>query len=78
MQNRESGLSLVELLVGLVVAGLLATAIFTFFLQTSQSVGQQSANGEMWQRGRNALAIMRQAIESAGYGLPTYQAAEKV
>ena len=72
MQNRESGLSLVELLVGLVVAGLLATAIFTFFLQTSQSVGQQSANGEMWQRGRNALAIMRQAIESAGYGLPSY------
>jgi type IV pilus assembly protein PilW len=72
MQNRESGLTLVELLVSLVVVGLLSTAIFTFFLQTSQSVGQQSANGEMWQRGRNALAIMRQAIESAGYGLPSY------
>ncbi|MEY2342045.1 PilW family protein [Acidithiobacillus sp. IBUN Pt1247-S3] len=72
MRNRESGLSLVELLVSLVVVGLLATAIFSFFLQTSQSVGQQSATGEMWQRGRNALALMRQAIESAGYGLPAF------
>lgn len=68
----ENGLTLVELLVSLVVVGLLATAIFSFFLNTSQSVSQQSANGEMWQRGRNALAIMRQAIESAGYGLPSY------
>jgi len=68
----EKGLTLVELLVSLVVVGLLATAIFTFFLTTSQSVSQQSASGEMWQRGRNALAIMRQAIESAGYGLPSY------
>ncbi|WP_075322775.1 PilW family protein [Acidithiobacillus albertensis] len=66
----ENGLTLVELLVSLVVVGLLATAIFSFFLTTSQSVSQQSASGEMWQRGRNALAIMRQAIESAGYGLP--------
>ncbi|MDR7927620.1 PilW family protein [Acidithiobacillus thiooxidans] len=68
----ENGLTLVELLVSLVVVGLLATAIFSFFLTTSQSVSQQSASGEMWQRGRNALAIMRQAIESAGYGLPSY------
>jgi type IV pilus assembly protein PilW len=68
--SHESGLTLVELLVSLVVVGLLATAIFSFFLTTSQSVSQQSASGEMWQRGRNALAIMRQAIESAGYGLP--------
>ena len=70
--GRQGGLTLVELLVSLVVVGLLATAIFSFFLNTSQSVGQQSANGEMWQRGRNALAIIRQAIESAGYGLPNY------
>ncbi|WP_081577380.1 PilW family protein [Acidithiobacillus thiooxidans] len=68
----ENGLTLVELLVSLVVVGLLATAVFSFFLTTSQSVSQQSASGEMWQRGRNALAIMRQAIESAGYGLPSY------
>jgi type IV pilus assembly protein PilW len=70
--GRQGGLTLVELLVSLVVVGLLATAIFSFFLNTSQSVSQQSANGEMWQRGRNALAIMRQGIESAGYGLPNY------
>ncbi|PKY09926.1 pilus assembly protein PilW [Acidithiobacillus marinus] len=70
--NPELGLTLVELLVSLVVVGLLSIAVFSFFLNTSQSVSQQSANGEMWQRGRNALAIMRQAIESAGYGLPNY------
>lgn len=68
----QAGLTLVELLVSLVVVGLLATAVFSFFLNTSQSVSQQSANGEMWQRGRNAMTIMRQAIESAGYGLPSY------
>ena len=68
----QSGLTLVELLVSLVITSLLATAIFAFFLNTGQSVSQQSANGEMWQRGRNAMSIMRQAIESAGYGLPSY------
>ena len=72
IQMRQAGLTLVELLVSLVVVGLLATAVFSFFLNTSQSVRQQSANGEMWQRGRNAMAILRQAIESAGYGLPSY------
>ncbi len=72
MRNRESGLTLVELLVSLVITSLLATAIFSFFLNIGQSVSHQSANGEMWQRGRNAMAIMRQAIESAGYGLPSY------
>ncbi|MBU2860203.1 prepilin-type N-terminal cleavage/methylation domain-containing protein [Acidithiobacillus ferrooxidans] len=72
VRYHENGLTLVELLVSLVVVGLLATAVFSFFLTTSQSVSQQSASGEMWQRGRNALAIMRQAIESAGYGLPSY------
>ncbi|MCE5394166.1 MAG: PilW family protein [Acidithiobacillus sp.] len=70
--SRSQGLSLVELLVALAVVGLFATAVFTFFLQTSQSVGQQSASGEMWQRGRSAMALLRQAIESAGYGLPSY------
>ncbi|XTI72620.1 PilW family protein [Acidithiobacillus sp. AC3] len=70
--DRQLGLSLVELLVALVVVGLLSTAVFSFFLHTSQGVSQQSANGEMWQRGRNAMAIMRQAIESAGYGLPSF------
>ena len=72
IQMRQAGLTLVELLVSLVVVGLLATAVFSFFLNTSQSVRQQSSNGEMWQRGRNAMAILRQAIESAGYGLPSY------
>ncbi len=71
-RTTEHGISLVELLVGLVVVSLLAIAVFSFFLSSSQGINQQSANGEMWQRGRNALAIMRQAIESAGYGLPNY------
>ena len=68
----EAGISLVELLVGLVVTSLLAIAVFSFFLNTSQGISQQNASGEMWQRGRNALAMMRQALESAGYGLPHY------
>jgi len=67
----ESGVTLIELLVGLVVTSLLAIAVFTFFLDTSRGISQQNAQGDMWQKGRNALAIMRQAIESAGYGLPS-------
>ncbi len=68
----ESGVTLIELLVGLVVTSLLAMAVFTFFLDTSRGISQQNAQGDMWQKGRNALAIMRQAVESAGYGLPTF------
>jgi len=67
---QESGITLVELLVSLVVTAFLATAVFSFFLSTTQGISQQSAQGEMWQRGRAAMAIMRQTIESAGYGLP--------
>jgi type IV pilus assembly protein PilW len=71
---QESGITLVELLVSLVITAFLATAVFTFFLDTSRGISQQSAQGEMWQRGRAAMAIMRQAIESSGFGLPAAKA----
>lgn len=67
----ESGLSLVELLVALVIGLLLMTAVFSFFIDQSQIITNQNSNGEMWQRGRNAIAMVRQAVESAGFGLPS-------
>jgi type IV pilus assembly protein PilW len=53
-----------------VIGTLLATAVFTFFLNSSQIITNQSSTTDMWQRGRNALALVRQAVESAGFGLP--------
>ncbi len=66
----ETGFTLTELLIALVISTLLATAVFTFFLNSSQIITNQSSTTDMWQRGRNALAIVRQAVESAGFGLP--------
>ncbi|MCL4525751.1 MAG: PilW family protein [Gammaproteobacteria bacterium] len=69
-EGSETGFTLTELLVTLVIGTLLATAVFTFFLNSSQIVTNQSSTTDMWQRGRNALALVRQAVESAGFGLP--------
>ncbi|MHB1322226.1 MAG: PilW family protein [Acidithiobacillus ferrivorans] len=66
----ETGFTLTELLVTLVIGTLLATAVFTFFLNSSQIITNQSTTSDMFQRGRNALALVRQAVESAGFGLP--------
>ncbi|MBE7567268.1 prepilin-type N-terminal cleavage/methylation domain-containing protein [Acidithiobacillus thiooxidans] len=66
----ETGFTLTELLIALVISTLLAAAVFTFFLNSSQIITNQSSTTDMWQRGRNALAIVRQAVESAGFGLP--------
>ena len=67
----ETGFTLTELLVTLVIGTLLATAVFTFFLNSSQIITNQSTTSDMFQRGRNALALVRQAVESAGFGLPS-------
>ncbi len=66
----EAGFTLTELLVALVIGTLLMAAVFSFFLNISQTITNQSSSTDMWQRGRNALALMRQAVESAGFGLP--------
>ena len=67
----EAGFTLTELLVTLVIGALLMTAVFSFFLNSSQIITNQSSTTDMWQRGRNALALVRQAVESAGFGLPS-------
>jgi len=67
----EAGFTLTELLVTLVIGTLLMTAVFSFFLNSSQIITNQSSTTDMWQRGRNALALVRQAVESAGFGLPS-------
>ncbi len=68
----EQGVTLTGLLISLVIVGLLATAVFTFFFGVIQSINQVSATEQMWQRGRQAMMIMREAIESAGYGIPSF------
>ena len=70
-RSREKGVTLIELLVALVIGSLLAIAIFQFFLSSSQTVTNQSSTTQLFQRGRNALAILRQSVESSGFGLPS-------
>lgn len=67
----EHGFTLTELLVTLVITLILATAIFAFYLSSTRVVSNQNSTVDMWQRGRNALAIVTQAVESAGFGLPS-------
>jgi type IV pilus assembly protein PilW len=66
----ESGLTVIELLVTLVISSLLAIAAFTFYLSTSNIINNENNVNAMWQRGRMAMAFIRESVESAGFGLP--------
>ncbi|MDA8113474.1 MAG: PilW family protein [Acidithiobacillus sp.] len=66
----ESGLTIIELLVTLVISSLLAIAAFTFYLSTTNIINNENNVNTMWQRGRMAMAFIRESVESAGFGLP--------
>ncbi len=66
----ESGLTIIELLVTLVISSLLAIAAFAFYLSTNNIINNENNVNAMWQRGRMAMAVIRESVESAGFGLP--------
>ena len=68
--QRARGFTLTELLVALVISSLAAIAIYGAFTSLSSVSTQTRAQGNAWQQARTALAIMSEAIEGAGYGLP--------
>ncbi len=65
----QSGVTLVELLVALVITSLIGAAVFTFFLSTSEIIGNESEEAKMFTQGRSAMMFLRERIESAGYGV---------
>lgn len=82
MRERESGFSLIELLIALAIAALVLAAASTFFVGVVKQYKVQSKITESNVEGVIGLELMRQDIESLGFGLPwdlngtTYAAAE--
>lgn len=74
----ESGFTLVELLVTMVIALLFAVAVFGLFNAFSRQNNQTLATQNMWQQGRVALYMMQQDIGKAGYGLEPQSCAATV
>lgn len=65
----QTGFTLVELLVTMVIALLFSIAVFGIFNAFSRQNNQTTATQNMWQQGRVALYMMQQDIGKAGYGL---------
>ncbi len=68
--RRAAGFSILELLVALVISAFVAIAIYGAFTSFSAVSSATRAQGNAWQQARTALAMMSDAIEGAGYGLP--------
>lgn len=66
----ESGFSLVELIVYLVILGILMTAIFASFTSTMRRSAQQTSIAETKIETNVGLELLRADLEHAGFGLP--------
>ena len=69
-RSHSAGFTLIEILVALVVSALAAIAIYSAFINTSRVFTQTKSQNNTWQQARAALAMITEAVESAGYGLP--------
>ena len=70
MKRRESGFSLLELMIALTIVGFVLAAASTFFIGVVRQYKVQSKITESNVEGVIGLELMRQDIESFGFGLP--------
>lgn len=70
MKRRESGFSLLELLIGLAIVASVLAAASTFFIGVVRQYKVQTKIAESNVEGIIGLELMRQDIESLGFGLP--------
>ena len=70
MKRRESGFSLLELMIALAIVGFVLAAASTFFIGVVRQYKVQSKITESNVEGVIGLELMRQDIESFGFGLP--------
>lgn len=66
----QSGISLVELLIALVLSGLVATFVFNAYINQHKVVTIQEQVSEMQQNSRAAIDELTRQIRMAGYALP--------
>jgi type IV pilus assembly protein PilW len=67
MLAKRSGFTLVEILVALVLAGLVSTAIYNVYISQNKSYAVQERVAEMQQNMRVAMYMMKREIRMAGY-----------
>src|SRR5512141_1429138 len=70
MRRRESGFTLLELMIALAIVAFVLAAASTFFIGVVKQYKVQSKITESNVEGVIGLELMRQDIESLGFGLP--------
>lgn len=66
----QSGVTLLEMLVGAVLASIVVSAVANFYITEHHTLNQQLDTSEVQQNLRSALQEMTDQIRMAGYGLP--------
>lgn len=66
LENNESGFTLVELMIVMVITSFIAAAVFTIYLVHQRSYTQQDDVADIQQNLRGALAVMAPEIRQAG------------
>lgn len=65
--NKESGVTLIELLIVLVISALLTAAIYATFVSQQKSYAIQTGVSDMQQNARAALTLMERDLRMAGF-----------
>lgn len=72
--NKQSGLSLIEIMVSLTIGIIILAALGYFFLSSTQINRTTDDVSRMQESGRNALELMGRAIRQAGYRIKVDEA----
>jgi prepilin-type N-terminal cleavage/methylation domain-containing protein len=67
MKHNESGVTLIELLIVVVISALLTAAIFATFVSQQKSYAIQTGVSDMQQNARAALTLMERDLRMAGF-----------
>lgn len=68
--SQESGFTIVELMVALVITMLASIGIYSVFAQSEAQQRTTSETADAWQQARIAMAMLEKDIRNAGYGTP--------
>lgn len=69
--RRERGITLLELIVGLLLASIVASAVAQFYVSQHYHVNQQRDVSDVQQNLRSAMQEITEQLRMAGYGMPS-------